>query len=201
MGSIQVNPYATGTGPYPHFRRVMVFVDGENLVCRYQGMMSGGKTPHLSVQHRSDVFVWAPDTVKIYGLYEVERATYYTYTTGDETAWETVREELGRLSFTPHAGSQLPSNLFPRVFKKKKSARSGKGVDIQMTVDILGHAYRNNFDILYLVSGDGDYTPLVEEVARVGKQVYVAALSSGLNPMLSKAADVFVDLDAYYFVK
>lgn len=61
------------------------------------------------------------------------------------------------------------------------------------------HAYRDNYDILYLITGDGDFKPLIEEVIRTGKQVYVAALSNGLNPVLKLAADVFVDLDPYYF--
>jgi uncharacterized LabA/DUF88 family protein len=198
--AVQVNPYVNGTGPYPHFRRVMVFVDGENLVCRYQDMLVEGANAHPSVQHLRNVFAWSTDTVKIAGLYEVERASYYTYCMGDEAAVESASSQLKNLRFTPHLGSQLPSNLFPRVFWKPKTT-TGKGVDIQMTVDVLAHAYRDNYDILYLVSGDGDYKPLIEEVARLGKQVYVAALSSGLNAALPKVADVFVDLDPYYTVK
>jgi len=72
-------------------------------------------------------------------------------------------------------------------------------VDIQLTVDVLTHTYQNNFDILYLISADGDYKPLINEVIRNSKQVYVAALSKGVNPELKYIADVFVDLDKVYF--
>ena len=68
-----------------------------------------------------------------------------------------------------------------------------------MTVDILTHTYQNNLDVVYLQSGDGDYIPLIKEIIRMGKQVYVAAFSSGLNPDLKTIADEFRDLDVVYF--
>ena len=68
-----------------------------------------------------------------------------------------------------------------------------------MTVDILTHTFQNNIDIVYLLSGDGDYIPLINEVMRAGKQVYVAAFSSGLSPKLKTVADKFTLLDDLYF--
>ena len=93
----------------------------------------------------------------------------------------------------------MNKNLYPKVFRKQKN-RSGKGVDIQMSVDILSNTYQNNLDTVYLMSGDGDYEPLIRECQRMGKQVYVAAFSSGLNPSLSLIADRFFDLDRNFFV-
>lgn len=196
---IQVNPYVSGTGPFPAFRRAMVFIDGENLVCRYQAMLEHGSKPNHDVSHRKDVFVWSKDAIRIAGQYEIERATMYTYTTGSPEGVENVSDEIKNLRFTAHLGSQLPNTLFPQVFWKQKGT-TGKGVDIQMTVDILTHAYHNNYDILYLITGDGDYFPLLKEVMRFGKQVYIAALSNGLSPKLKNAADAFIDLDPIFFV-
>jgi len=70
-----------------------------------------------------------------------------------------------------------------------------------MSVDILTHVFRNNIDIVYLVSGDGDYLPVLQEAVRIvkGKQVYVAAFSSGLNESLVTIADKFRLLDPIYF--
>ncbi|MEK0338540.1 MAG: NYN domain-containing protein, partial [Nitrosopumilus sp.] len=78
------------------------------------------------------------------------------------------------------------------------SAKS-KGVDIQMTVDILSNVYKNNIDTVYLVSGDGDYKPVIDEVIRNGKHIYLAAFSDGLNPNLRHSVDKFIDLDKIYF--
>ena len=70
-----------------------------------------------------------------------------------------------------------------------------------MTVDILTHVYQNNLDAVYLISGDGDYKPVIETVVRNGKHLYLAAFSSGLNPSLPHLADRFTLLDTYYFRK
>ena len=95
----------------------------------------------------------------------------------------------------------LVQNLHPKVFKKRKDGRLGKGVDIQMTLDILSNVYQNNLDTVYLVSGDGDFKPVIGECIRFGKHVHVAALSSGLNADLKHWADKFIDLDVMYFEK
>ena len=74
-----------------------------------------------------------------------------------------------------------------------------KGVDIQLTVDVLTHVHNNNIDAVYLFSGDGDYEPLVREVHANGKQVYLAAFSDGLNQGFTYLADLFIGLDRYFF--
>ncbi len=61
-----------------------------------------------------------------------------------------------------------------------------------MTLDILSNVHQNNLDTVYLVSGDGDFIPLIEECIRFGKHVHVAALSSGLSPELRYVADQFI---------
>jgi uncharacterized LabA/DUF88 family protein len=65
---------------------------------------------------------------------------------------------------------------------------------------MLSHAFLDNYDVAVLVAGDGDYLPLVREVQRLGKRVYVAFFeSSGLNPELSLVADGFHALDGLLF--
>ena len=178
----------------------MVFVDGENLVCSYQRMLAEGRVPQHNVSHKEDTYAWAPESIRIEGLYEIVRTAYYTYTTGPkDSAVMSTSSELKDLGFQRHLGSQMPDRLHPVVFWKRKEARSGKGVDIQLTIDALMHTYEGNLDILYLVSGDGDFRPMLQEAIRKGKQVYVAALSNGLNEELKYAADVFVPLDSVYF--
>jgi uncharacterized LabA/DUF88 family protein len=61
-------------------------------------------------------------------------------------------------------------------------------------------AFTDEIERVYLVSGDGDYLPLVEEVMRRGKQVEILALSSGLNHALPYSVDSFYELDNALFV-
>ena len=152
------------------------------------------------------MYVWIPATVRV-GLHIVTRASYYTYAEGNEEILLAIREEIKGLEFRQYSVPNEPStrnltrNLYPIVFKKRKDARSGKGVDIRMTLDILSNVYRDNVDTIFLVSGDGDFKPVIDECIRFGKHVHVAALSSGLNPDLKHWADRFTDLDVMYFGK
>jgi hypothetical protein len=44
-------------------RRMMVFVDGENLTMRFQDMVKKGKMPRPEVTVIPDIFVWQPQTI------------------------------------------------------------------------------------------------------------------------------------------
>lgn len=46
-----------------------------------------------------------------------------------------------------------------------------KGDDIHLAVDMVTHACDNEFDVAILVSGDGDFLPLIKEVKKRGKKV------------------------------
>jgi uncharacterized LabA/DUF88 family protein len=177
-------------------RRIMVFVDGENLVFRYQAMLHRGYVPRSDLLfHEPDVAVWSPAFTHLAQHHEILRVTYYTYVVGDEARLASVRETLRGLEFNKHRASLLPNSLTPCVFKKDAKSRSGKGVDIKLCVDVLGHVYRGNTDAILLMSGDGDYEPLIEEVLRAGVQVFLSAFSDGLNPRLRHIVDSINELD------
>jgi uncharacterized LabA/DUF88 family protein len=87
----------------------------------------------------------------------------------------------------------------PEAFKKTKGQEKAKGVDIALSKDLLSHAFLGNYDVAVLVAGDGDYVPLIAEVKRMGKVVYVLFFSeSGLNPELQLASDRFFDLMPFF---
>lgn len=186
----------------PTVGRAMLFIDGENLSARFQDMASKGWTPLERVVHEKDVFTWDPQSV-VPGLNVVLRATYYTYIQGGTEGTLATAEKIKALSFQNYFQynahiTGLPNTLTPCVFQKPKN-RKAKGVDIQLTVDILTHAYQNNCDVIYIMSGDGDYAPVIAEVQRLGKLVFVSAFSSGLSPQLRLSADRFQCLDPFYF--
>lgn len=189
--------------PLPPLRRAMVFIDGENLVLRYEEMKASGRIPTDGVHQVSSVFVWHPGTW-MPPNHAVLRATYYTYVQGDEVKVEDTSEALRSLTFQQYRPLTQPhlvagiTNLYPKVYKKGKGKKA-KGVDIQMTVDILSNVYQDNIDSVYILSGDGDYKPVIEECIRRGKQVYISAFSSGLHDGLKLMADQFVCLDDFYF--
>ena len=192
--------------PMPTLTRMMVFADGENIVIRYQKMRKNGREPNSDVQHMPNVFAWHPWAVRP-DFHHVIRATYYTSATGDENTIADIDENIRSLEFRQYQhpqpdarmARQLGNKLSSLVLKRTKRQEKSKGIDIQMTVDILVNSYRNNLDTVYIITGDGDFVPVLEEVKRLGKRIYVAAFSSGLNRNIRALADEFVDLDTCFF--
>lgn len=166
--------------------RVMIFVDGENLAIRYKAEL-GTAAPCNHVVYVPDVVVWSPYASRAKGPEEYVRRYYYASTSGDAQ----VREQL-ELKLRD-AGIEAP-----RVFPRDKAGRS-KQVDVTLTTEMLTHAHRDNYDVAVLVSGDGDYVPLVEAVKDEGKRVAVWALASGLSPKLKLAADHFWNIGELLF--
>lgn len=185
-------------------RRLMAFIDGENLTMRYQNMVQQGRTPLKNNVYVPDVFVWNPGAVNIEAHCEILRATYYTYAVGDDAHIKQWTDELKAIDYQYRISTQelvQTGFIYPKIFKKPQRTAKRKGVDISIAVDSLCHVYGNSVDIVYLVTGDGDYKPLIDEIVRNGKRVYLGALSDGLNPVLPNIVDRFFDLDDKFFTK
>jgi len=179
-------------------RKWMVFVDGENFAIRGAKVLSdaGFDPEKMSASagghfHR-DVFLWMPGRhPREYFFPESHlvlrpraiRAHYYTSRTGDAEALEATRLTLAELGF------------HPEVFKRPHKCKKCKGVDITLAKDFLLHGFQGNYDVAVLVSGDGDFAPLVEEVKRFGRSVVLAFPGTeGLSPKLRAECDEFFDL-------
>jgi len=66
--------------------------------------------------------------------------------------------------------------------------------DVGMAVDAIRMA--NSVDVVILVTGDGDFIPLVEYLKwGLGKEVEVAAFSRSASAKLKEVADSFVDIE------
>ena len=64
--------------------------------------------------------------------------------------------------------------------------------DVGLTVDAIRLA--SSLDAIVIVSGDGDYLPLVEYLQSMGKQVEVVAFGDTSSSKLIEAVDDFIDL-------
>lgn len=72
-----------------------------------------------------------------------------------------------------------------------------KAVDVFLAVDLVTMAINNAYESAYLLSADGDYTPAVAEVRKLGKKVYAASAFRGSQ--LAKAVNSFIHLRADWF--
>jgi len=185
--------------------KTRVFIDGENLVARYQQMLEEGWRVEDGVVHEKDVFVWHPD-VTCTGMMEVIRASYYTSVQGDAKRLSEVRDRISDTIYNWRRlfGSQSKTGqgtLYPQVFKRPRGSRRSRQVDIHITIDMMRSACGDAIDAVLLLSGDGDFIPLLDEVGRRDKKVWVAAFSSGLNRDLPHHADEFLCLDSTFLRK
>ena len=71
-----------------------------------------------------------------------------------------------------------------------------KAVDVMISVDLVTMAMNDAYDAAYLLSADGDYTPAVEAVRRLGKKVY--AVSPLRGAQLAKAVNTFINIPAHW---
>ncbi|MCD6528063.1 NYN domain-containing protein [bacterium] len=65
--------------------------------------------------------------------------------------------------------------------------------DVGLAVDAIKMA--PNLDVIVLVTGDGDFIPLVEYLQYHGRQVEIAAFGKTTSGKLREVADDFLDLD------
>jgi uncharacterized LabA/DUF88 family protein len=72
-----------------------------------------------------------------------------------------------------------------------------KAVDVFLAIDFVTMAIGDAYDAAYLLTADGDYTPAVEAVRKLGKKVYAASPMSGAQ--LAKAVNAFIRLPRDWF--
>lgn len=146
------------------FDRTIILVDGENLTLRYQNMLKNGLKPAVDTKHVEDTYVWHSGVIQ-YTRFDLLRVSYYTTVVGDDLAVEAVSAELSEVAYKHLVGGGPGSGkgtLNPHVYKKKKKDQKTASVDINITVDALRHAYNDSVDSIYLLSGDGDYLPVID---------------------------------------
>lgn len=126
--------------------------------------------------------------------------SYYTSAVRDDDAINDLKKKISQIPVQfSTAMNEDVTTICPYVFKKLRSSEKTRNVDINLTIDVMRFAYSDAVDTIHLVSGDGDYLPLIQDVMRRGKEVVVSALSSGLNPRLVDTPDLFISLDSYFF--
>src|SRR5689334_5772959 len=80
---------------------------------------------------------------------------------------------------------------FGSVTGGDRRRRRQKEVDILIAVDMMNHAVRQNMDRAVLLTGDRDFTPLVETLVQFGLTVEVAGDFRFTSDILQAAADSY----------
>lgn len=82
-----------------------------------------------------------------------------------------------------------------RTTKEGGDSYTIKGDDIHLALDMLRDAYDNKYDVAILISGDGDFTPLVRYVKALGKSVEACYFSKNISLELLKECNRSMVID------
>jgi uncharacterized LabA/DUF88 family protein len=131
--------------------RVFIFVDAANILYSQQ-------TLHWRVDYKK---------LKEYLKKECDlRAAYfYTGRVGANHKQNSFIEKLEQLGYI------VKAKEVKRIKVSKNSYEWKGNLDVEIAIDVLGNI--NNFDTLILMSGDGDFAPLLDAVKAQHKRVNV----------------------------
>ncbi|HOX26223.1 MAG TPA: NYN domain-containing protein [Candidatus Krumholzibacteria bacterium] len=153
--------------------KVAIFIDGENI--------------HYSAKHLNMRLDYLKLCRRLAGKRRLLRAYFYTAISAQSEG------KIDFINFLKLNGFTVVTRevkSFSEPDATNRSVRSA--LDMELAMDIVNLC--PHVDTVILCSGDGDFRPLVEAVARRGKHVEVCALREMTSTDLIAAADVYVDL-------
>ena len=142
--------------------RVMIFIDGSNLYHSLKGYFK-----------RADVDI-GKFCQKLLEKRRLIRIYYYNAVVGQKEEPERYRDQrafFASVAAIPYCELRLGRLVYVNW---PTAPPFEKGVDIQLTTDLLTHSFKNNYDVAVLVAGDSDYVGALQAVKDNGKNVEVA---------------------------
>lgn len=159
--------------------RAMVFIDGSNL---YHSL----KDNEISTQ-----VDFLKLGIKLAGDDELHTVYYYNAPVIERFSPDNYRAQQRFFDRVRNTDGVI---LRLGRMKLKGGTPVEKGVDVLLAVDMLKHAFQNDYDTAILVSGDGDFAELVSAVSGLGKKVKNAAFNSSRSDALLKVSHTFIEL-------
>ena len=164
-------------------KRIAIFIDGSNLYHSLVDLLGHAKLDYGK-------FVQ-----KLSQGHEVYRTYYYNIQLNQQADPDAYRSQQRFHSYLRN----LPFfELRLGVLRRRGTGWVEKGVDVKVAVDMIGMAYRDQYDVAMLVSGDGDYVECVRAVKDAGKHVMNAYFASSQSDALRDVCDNWICIDKNY---
>lgn len=148
----------------------------------------------MSLLPRGMAFIDFPNITSSGGAYGKLRLSF----SGLTKVLTSGTRPVGVMAYVVDRGSR--QGLFREINRcglKAEAVSPGKSVDGRLIFDLIVGAQRDLYDVGILASGDRDYVPVVQEVKRLKKQIWVASFSNAIAPSLKACADKYIDLDQH----
>ena len=164
---------------------VMIFIDGSNLYHSLKNIFG-----------RTDLDI-GKFCRNILGRRKLVRIYYYNAKVGMKEEPERYRHQqaffagVNAIPYSELRLGRLVYNNWPSV------PPTEKGIDVQLTTDMITHGFKNNYDVAILVAGDNDFVPALQAVKDSGKHVEVALFGrGGTSRQLRGVADKVIAINA-----
>ena len=167
--------------------RLMIFIDGSNLYHSLKGYFK-----------RTDIDI-GKFCQKLLDKRRLIRIYYYNARVGRKEEPDRYRDQqtfFDSVGAIPYCELRLGRLVYVNW---PAAPPYEKGVDIQLTTDLLTHSYKNNFDVAILVAGDSDYVGALQAVKDNGKNVEVALFGKErTSRALREVSDRVVAIDGRF---
>ncbi|MFA4028648.1 MAG: hypothetical protein GDYSWBUE_000673 [Candidatus Fervidibacterota bacterium] len=91
-----------------------------------------------------------------------------------------------------HALALMGYRVVAKPIKRLPDGSVKASMDMEMAIEILSEA--PYLDEIVIVTGDGDFAPLIDQLARMGKMVKVIGPDKLTSPELIRSCDAFINL-------
>ncbi|MCS7252938.1 MAG: NYN domain-containing protein [Armatimonadota bacterium] len=91
-----------------------------------------------------------------------------------------------------HALAIMGYRVVAKPLKRLPDGSVKASMDMEMAIEILSEA--PHLDEIVIVTGDGDFAPLIDQLARMGKVVKVIGPDKLTSPELIRSCDAFINL-------
>jgi len=159
--------------------KVMIFIDGSNLLRSWMTMFPGEKINMLKLKD------------ELTNKRKLIRPCFY-----GSIHPKKFNQERPFHDFLQYNG--FLTVIIP--LRRRGETYIEKGVDVALVTDMLSQAYNNAYDTAILVSGDQDYLKAIDRIKDLGKRIEIAYFESdepdkpNLCGKMRRAADNFIDL-------
>ncbi|MFC2014826.1 NYN domain-containing protein [Chloroflexota bacterium] len=164
--------------------RLMIFIDGSNL---YHSLKS--------IFKRTDIDI-GKFCHKLQDNRRLIRIYYYNAIVGRREEPERFRDQqafFSSVSAVPYCELRLGRLVY---INWPTTPPYEKGIDIQLTTDLLAHSFKDNYDEAILVAGDSDYVGALQAVKDNGKNAEVVLFGKENNSRpLREVADRVLNID------
>lgn len=165
--------------------RVMIFIDGSNL---YHSLKNHFNRADLDMGKFTDKLLQKRALIRIY---------YYNAMVGQKQEPEIFKQQqafFNGVNAVPYTELRLGRLVYSSGWPSVPPTE--KGTDVQLAVDMVTHAYKDNYDVAILVAGDNDFTGAVQASKDSGKHVEIALFGNpGTSQQLREVADLVIPVD------